>query len=952
MEVITTHINADFDSLASMVAAQKLYPEAKLVFPGSQEENLRQFLAVSGYRITYYRPKQLDLNLIKRLILVDTRLAERIGSLAQVLDRVEVHIYDHHPSHPHDLSGQVEVVRGTGATTTLLVEILEERGVQVSASEATIFALGIYEDTGLLTYSSTTEDDIRAAACVRAWGADLKAIGTFIDRNLSAQQVFLLNELIQHAESYVVNGVEVVISCISIEKYEGDIAVLAHKLRDIENMNVLFVLARLGSRVHVVARSNLEQVNVGEIAYALGGGGHPTAASATVKELSLAQTRDRLLEVIEHHIIPFRTARHVMTTPAKYIKAGQTAGQAKEMFMRYGINHLPVVDGQGKIAGILSRNTVDKAISHDMGDSPASECMVSDILCVTSQAEPAEVRQLMLERHQPLLPVVDGQGKIAGIVSRNTVDKAISHDMGDSLVSECMVSDISCITPQADSAEVRQLMLERHQPLLPVVDGEELLGVITRSDVLRMMHEDLERKPQPIYRRQVARSFQKNITSLLRERLSKEVLHILELVGAVADELGYSAYVVGGMVRDLLLRTENLDIDIVVEQDGINFARALAKRVGGRYKAHKKFATAVVVFPDGFKTDVATARTEYYKYPAALPVVEQSSIKQDLYRRDFSINSLAIQLNQKEFGRLIDFFGGQQDLKNGVIRVLYSLSFVEDPSRMFRAIRFEQRFGFKIGKYSLNLIQHAVQRRLGDKLAGGRLWQELKMVFDEAEPIKSIIRMGELNLLQFIHPALKLNKKLIVLCRNIHTMIDWYNLLFLEQKVDNWLLYLLGITDQLTDDEALKTWERLSLGQRHINILKEARLQSPVILHKLQKQKTPTPSQIYRLLKGISPEVLLYIMAKTPSEEVKRISSFYLTKLQHETPEITGNELKQLGFKPGPLFKQILDAVLDGKLDGRFKDRQAELEFARNAGTIISNVKVQMTNECQSPNIK
>lgn len=872
MEVITTHINADFDSLASMVAAQKLYPEAKLVFPGSQEESLRQFLAVSGYRIVHYRPKQLDLNLVKRLILVDTRLAERIGSLAQVLDRagVEVHIYDHHPSSPNDLSGQVEVVRRTGATTTLLVEILEERGVQVSALEATIFALGIYEDTGLLTYSSTTKEDIQAAALVRAWGADLRAISTFIDRNLSAQQVFLLNELIQHAESYVVNGVEVVISCISIEKYEGDIAVLAHKLRDIENINVLFVLARLGSRVYVVARSNLEQVNVGEIALELGGGGHPTAASATVKELSLTQTRDRLLATIERHIVPSRTALHVMTTPPKYINVKQTAGQAKEMFMRYGINHLPVMDGQGKVAGILSRNTVDKAISHDMGDSLAGECMVSDISCITSLASPTEVRQLMLERHQPLLPVVD-EGK--------------------------------------------------------------LLGVITRSDVLRMMHEDLESKSQPIYRRQVARaaarSFQKNITSLLCERLSEEVQHILKLVGTVADELGYSAYVVGGLVRDLLLRAENLDIDIVVEQDGIGFARTLAKRVGGRYKAHKKFATAVVVFPDGFKIDVATARTEYYKYPAALPIVEQSSIKQDLYRRDFSINSLAIQLNQKEFGRLIDFFGGQQDLKNGVMRVLYSLSFVEDPSRMFRAIRFEQRFGFRIGKYSLNLIQHAVQRRLGDKLAGNRLWQELKMIFDEAEPVKSITRMGELALLQFIHPALKLNKKLIQLCRNIHTMIDWYNLLFLEQKTDNRLLYLLGITDQLTFDEATDTWKRLSLGQRHLNILKEARLQAPVILYELQRQYTPTPSQTYRLLKGISPEVLLYVMAKTPSEEVKRISSFYLTKLQHEVPEITGKELKGLGLKPGPLFKQILDAALDGKLDGRLKDRQAELEFAR-----------------------
>jgi tRNA nucleotidyltransferase (CCA-adding enzyme) len=869
MEVITTHINADFDSLASMVAAQKLYPGAKLVFPGSQEENLRQFLALSSYKIPLCRSKQLDVDAIERLILVDTRLAERIGNLAQVVDRagVEIHIYDHHPSHPQDLRGQVEVVRETGATTTLLVELLQQRGIGVSAAEATIFALGIYEDTGLLTYSSTTSADLQAAAQVRAWGADLRAIGTFINRDLSAQQIHLLNELIQQAESYVVNGVEVVISCLSIDKYEGDLALLAHKLRDIEKINVLFVLARLQGRVHLVARSNLEQVNVGEVAMELGGGGHPTAASATIRKLTLSQTKDKLLQILRRHIIPYRTARHFMTTPARYINVRQTVKQARELLIRYGINHLPVVDAKGRLAGIISRQTVDKAISHHLEDS---------------------------------------------------------------LACECMVSDISWVTPQAEPTTVRELMLERHQPLLPVVDRGKLLGVITRADLLGMLHEDLSARPQLIYQRQDTRNYRKNLTSLLRERLPERVQQVLKLVGVVADRLGYSAYVVGGMVRDLLLRVDNLDVDIVVEQDGIGFARALAEAASGRYKAHQKFATAMVVFPDGFKVDIATARTEYYKHPAALPIVEQSSIKQDLYRRDFSINSLAIQLNQKNFGRLIDFFGGQQDIKNGVIRVLHSLSFIEDPSRVFRAVRFEQRFGFRIGKYTLNLIQHAVQRGVCDKLAGSRLWQELQMIFAEAEPVKSIIRLGELNLLQVVHPSLRVNKKLTQLCRNIHTMIDWYNLLFLEHQIEDWLLYLLGISDQLSDDEAAEVWRRLSLGQRHINLLNRARQAAPLILRQLHRRPPPVPSRIFRLLQGVPVEALLYVMAKAPNEQIKRMISFYLTKLQHETLEIGGQDLKRLGLKPGPLFKQILDAALDAKLDGRLKGYQAELEFVRS----------------------
>ncbi len=868
MQIITTHNNADFDSLASMLAAQKLYPEAKLVFAGSQEENLRQFLAISAHKINYYKVKQINIEKITRLILVDTRQAERIGSLSKALDRpdLEIIIYDHHPPTPNDLHGRIENIQEVGATTTILVHILKERKLKVTPAEATVFALGIYEDTGLLTYNSTTPADLMAAAHVRAWGADLNAINTFINRDMSAQQIFTLGELIQNAETYLINEIEVVISCISMEKYHGDLAILAHKLRDIEKIDALFMLVRLEARVHLIARSNLEQVNVGEIAMELGGGGHPTAASATIKELSLSQTKDKLLDILKEHISSSYTVADIMTTPAKSLTASASILEAKERFTRYGINHLPVVN---------------------------------DNMCVL------------------------------GIISRQTVDKAIAHNMNDSLVAECMVSDISWLSPDTDLLSARKLIMQRHQPLLPVVEDKRLQGVITRSDLLRMMHEYMAHHPQLVYPKRDIQTYKKNLTALIRERLPDKVQNILKLVGQVGDEAGYAVYVVGGMVRDLLLRMDNLDMDIVAEQDGIEFARILAERVGGRYKAHAKFATAVLIFPDGFKIDVATARTEYYEHPGALPIVEQSSIKQDLYRRDFSINSLAIQLNQKHFGRLIDFFGGQQDIKNKVIRVLHSLSFVEDPSRVFRAIRFEQRFDFRIGKYTMDLIQHSKQRRLCDRLAGGRLMQELVMIFEEKNPAKAIIRMGKLELLHFIHPAIKANKRLIQLSGNIHMIIQWYNLLFLKHKIEKWLLYLLTICDQLNDKQAGQVYKRLNLGVRHIRLLNDVRAQTPKIMNRLYRFNDKAPSKIFRLLKGSRQEALLYAMAKTGSNQIKQTISFYITKLQHETPQIGGAELIELGFKPGPTFRRILDVVQNAKLDGRLKGRDAELDFVK-----------------------
>ena len=247
----------------------------------------------------------------------------------------------------------------------------------------------------------------------------------------------------------------------------------------------------------------------------------------------------------------------------------------------------------------------------------------------------------------------------------------------------------------------------------------------------------------------------RNVQRLIEERVPPDVREALRLVGEVADEAGFPVYLVGGIVRDLFLRVTNLDVDIVVEGDGIIFAGMLVKNAGGRMKAHQKFGTAVVVLPNGLKLDIATARLEYYESPAALPTVELSSIKKDLYRRDFTINTLAVRLNRKRYGELIDFFGGLRDIKEKTIRVLHSLSFVEDPTRVLRAIRFEQRFDFKLSKHTQNLIKSAVNMKLFNRLTGKRMYAELILLFSEAEPLKVLKRMKDLDLLKFIHPNLK-----------------------------------------------------------------------------------------------------------------------------------------------------------------------------------------------------
>jgi len=411
MELISTHINADFDALASMVAAGKLYPKARLLFPGSQERNVREFLRETQFPLQAERLKGFSLQEVRRLILVDVKRITRIGPIRDIVGRagLEIHIYDHHPAHPKDIAGNLEVLREVGATTTILLDLLRQQELPLTPQEATLFALGIYEETGLLTFTNTTEADLHAVAYCLSKGANLGLVSDFIRRDLTADQVGLLNELIKSAETYTINGVRVVISTASLDRYVGDLAMLTHKLRDMENINVLFTLVRMDNRVHMVARSHLETVDVGEIADVFGGGGHATASSATVKDFTLFQVKERLLQLLKERVRPLKQARDIMTAPVKAIPERFTLRGAAEIMNRFNLAHLPVVR-RGEMVGLITREVVDKGIFHGLGDAPVRDYMSGEFPRVGPDAPLTQVQRLMVERNLGFLPVVAGNG--------------------------------------------------------------------------------------------------------------------------------------------------------------------------------------------------------------------------------------------------------------------------------------------------------------------------------------------------------------------------------------------------------------------------------------------------------------------------------------------------------------------------------------------------------------
>ncbi len=883
MHLITTHLNADFDGLASMIAARKIYPDAVLAFPGSQERNVRDFISQSLlYKYDFLKTKNVDLQSIETLIVVDTRSSKRLGPLAECLDNpgLKIHLYDHHPQNSGDLTGEIEAIEDFGSTTTLLITILQQREIDITPEEATLFALGIYEDTGSLTHLTTTPADLKAAAWLVEKGAKLDQVSQFITHELTSMQISLLHELMKTAKQYTIQNIEVVVITHSLPHYMDEFALIVRRFMAMENINVLFALISMGGRIYLIARSRIADVNVGIIARDFGGGGHSTAASATMRDITLIQAQEKLIQTLHKYIHPQPIAKEMMSQPAITIPPVATITEAKVILTRYNITALPVC---------------------------------SSINAPKGQSSP-----------------------IQGIITRQIIEKAAHHHLEYLPVSDYMTTEVESLPLNATLADIQELIIEHHQRLIPIVEDKTIIGIITRTDLLNRLVNDPAHLPRDLLHESEHPSLERerNVNTQIVECLHKDMIQLIQTIGEVADTMKYNAFAVGGFVRDLLLKKQNFDLDIVVEGDGILYAKRLAEQLGGRYRTHERFKTAVVLLPNEFKIDIATARLEYYEYPAAMPTVELSSIKLDLYRRDFTINAMAINLNPFHFGILIDFFNCQNDLKQKTIKVLHNLSFVEDPSRIFRAIRFEKRMDFLISPHTKRLIVNAVNMDLFGKTDDPRFLSELKIILSEENPLPAIERLFEFKLFKFLwpdlHPHLKVDRRFIHILTQAQIAISWFQLLYLKDDCQNWMVYLLAIMGRSKLKELHSFCLRFEENPKITDFLLVQKEYADKATHQLARGNGMANSQIVALLEELNIEGLLYLMAMARRNHMKKSISLYVTTLRQIQAELTGQDLVNLGYSPGPLFKKILAKLRDSRLDGLVCNRDEELALLKD----------------------
>lgn len=873
MRIAVGHANPDFDAYASTIAATKLFDGAFGVYLGSQSANVKAFHNLHEELLDFVDLKDLDTASITELIVVDTHDPSRLGDLGAVATRddVNVIIYDHHPPQEGDLVVADDRSKEVGATTSILVHELRDRGITLAPLEASVMLLGIHEDTGSLTYPGATAFDAEAAAWLMASGADIEVVNQFLSRALDPAQQDMLRQLESTLEVWSIHGQQVAIGRATTEEYVDSAGVLTHYVVEDLGYRVAVGVIGMPQRTQVVARSRLGEVDVGRVMSRLGGGGHPQAASAGFRDRSVDEVVGMVRDALYEEVRPPLRAADVMSSPVRTITPDVSMSEAGELMATWGHGGLPVTEGTS-VLGLVTRKDVDKALRHRLGHAP-----------------------------------------VTGFMSRGVLT----------------------VGPDTDLREIEKHLATRGIGRVPVLSDGELVGIVTRKDVLRAEHGDayLERGAARAHPRARAR-----FVDSVRGLLPSEVREVLESLGTLSDQTGTPAHVVGGFVRDMVMGRRNLDVDIVVEGDGVEFALEAASRLGCRVKVHRRFGTAVLVVSRELHVDIASSRSEYYTSPGALPTVERSSLRQDLFRRDFTINALSACISPGCFGALTDPFGGLADIRDKRIRIMHSMSFIDDPTRVLRAARFEKRYDFSLDDHSYELARHAVGLGVLDEVSGARVRDELYDIFAERSVIAVLRRLDELGAVESLCPEGVSSTQILGSVAGIEDALASAPSALVDD-IDRRTLFVAGFTVAATPGSRDRWVRHYRIGKEAAHASHDLASRGSITRRTLRDRRGMRDSRLYRLLVDMSAESLLVLWSGGDALVKERIERFRI-ELASARPAVSGRDLIAMGAEPGETFSAILAKARDDLLDGRAVGRTAELSnlrrLAARAGIIDS----------------
>lgn len=913
MDLILCHQTADFDVLGAAVGLAKLHPGSRIVLTGGSHPTVRQFLALHRNEFPLIELRSVNPDKIRSLYIVDNQQGDRLGKAADWLTLPHVQqiaIYDHHLNSPRDIEADILQLEAVGASTTLIVEKLQKTEVFLSMVEASAMALGIHVDTGSLTFTQTTVRDVKALAWLMEQRANLRLIAEYSDPGFPPPLQFLFAEAMQNLRKEMVRGYWLGSVLLTTENFVPGLSHLTERLLSLTECDALLLghvydkgkdktrsAAERGKtgvsgnqRFSLIGRTRIPDTDLTQLLEPYGGGGHAQAAAVNLRDVEPADIMAEIYQGLQKQIPKPLLARDFMSSPVRTIRPYTTIEQAQRVLFRYGHSGLTVVNQEEKLVGIISRRDLDLALHHGFGHAP-----------------------------------------VKGYMTRN----------------------VKTIDPDTPLPRIEAIMVADDVGRLPVMDREKLVGIVTRTDVLRELLQEKSERFCDLPSSASNSLPQASWLTLLKTHLPAATWQLLTTAAQQAQARGWHLYLVGGAVRDLWLRHsqgaekhQNItfqDIDLVVDGfhtkadvgAGVELAQALqGDYPGARLSVHGEFQTAALLWHkdsklDSLWVDIATARTEFYPYPAANPEVEASSIRQDLYRRDFTINALSIRLTNPNPGKLLDFFGGMNDLQSQQVRVLHANSFIEDPTRIYRAVRFVVRLGFELEPQTETYIRYAIASGVYERwrltehptpALTTRLKAELSIILKAPYWKGALTLLADLDALKCLHPELKLTEQLWWQVRYLSRWLRWLDP---ERQLEHWLLRLGILLGALPQQEREKIAAGLQLPKTIIDGLANLETMEMAIAKGLGSEPCPKASVIYQTLQGYD-RANLFLVAARGDKLLRKQIWFYFTQLCQVSPFLTGHDLKALGYKPGPQFKQILTDLLNACLDGELGDRQQE----------------------------
>ncbi len=855
-ELIATHASADFDAYASMLAARRLYPEAVVCLPSTLDRNVRELHRLLADEIGAVETASIDLATVRRLIVVDTVHADRLDERLQPLTRA--------PEVERIVFDHHGDPPPDWADPDFVIVSTD------GALTTTLVGILAGRDSTVTVYEATAfalgiHEDTGSLTFPSATERDAEALAWCLRHG--ARQDLIARFL----RSPLAPG--------EVALFEALLAVL--RPQRVHGIDVLVATLVWPDYVDGVANLAHKLIDV-------------TDAAALV-----------LLVEVDGRTVCVARSRVPEVDAAALAAALGGGGHAAAAA---GIVRKPAAAAEALLLAALPGAVTAPICAREIMSSPARSVDPDDSVAMA---------MALCQRHGQSGVLVARAGRLEGVVGREDLDKALGHGLSHAPVKAVMSAAVPVCDEETPLPELQRLLSSSGAGRVAVLSQGQLAGVVARVDVLRALDVGVPGDDGA----NAGAAGGGAATDSIAEQLQQlpGVAPLFEAVQAASEGVA-GVYLVGGTVRDILIGEQGLDIDIAVEGDAIAFARSLGKVLRGSVRAHDSFGTAVVSWGDEERLDVVTARSEFYDAPGALPTVEHASIRDDLFRRDFTINAIAASLRGPDFGRLVDPFGGRRDLARRTVRVLHNLSFIDDPTRLFRAVRYETRYGFRMDERTERLARACVEMGLVRDLSGARLREELVAILEESGRGTAILRLAELGATAAVDPALAADQDTVELLDRLAVLRAE-----LAPEVPDWRLGLAALARRLAPDEAYALAERLKLSRRNADALAAAVGVAPRLVRAL-RGRDASPAEIVALVEPYPADVALLALAH---EELPALRS-YLASWREVRLTVTGADLAGLGLAESPRVGEVLAELRRRKLNGELPGHAAELAAARD----------------------